>query len=1196
MAIHSFQLVAETINDQAAGRFGGLSETFTLGGQSYTVTHLFTHANGVQFRFSTNAQALAFIGAALTVDLGISGQSSFTTDVMDNRIDVAWAQYQAYPGRFVGGTTYSISISDGVSEDYEGGIDLSISIAADAVVEAPPAPVIPTGINLGRPVKGTANYIGAVSNVSALINPRFIVDGATAYLRTFYLTPGGSFLVWLDSTSSGNGLAPGPELIPAVETSPNAFLLSAEGHGSIPVPGPGIRGSGTPTGDHTEPYQYSPLNLASIRAWLGQVADDAAAPDVYLEITDIGAGYVATANMSIDFNADGTDLILTGFRTEDPVSLAIELSAVNTRFLTYGYVGDLQLSVEANADGTDFISYGYVGTLELSVDINSSNGGFTSYSLGNAETPLADALTLSVSIESDGSKFTSYTLGNSGGQALGSVDLFVDTSVDSSRFTSYTLGDLQGFATESIGLSLNIPEASGFSVSNPNVRLSERAEYSNIVQLYSFYNEDSTAGSPQRSGIGQLPRGSSQSMDLTPLADRRDRLNEATPDIVSDLSRPNGAIPWVHIGDRVRLKGNAPSFSERGGYGIEGEWKLYIYFENNANTTLQIGSFEVSISGRDTLTVDMASWDVSSYSTTSLVLELVSDPINRHGLVAALYSGVDGSHVGDAIQNVGSSPMLGDISLSGNAAWIGSDSSVSKIVGTDGRGYYCTYKDDAKFAYLSKPLIPLKADISRGRDSQRPLTPPRVPTMHFTLEDVKGWFYRNRPYKNGTPVSLISELSDGSTQLMFTGLVDVVGYKFVDDLYTYHVAGLGLSSQLISEKVYGNCESNLSIREAITRTLAVADWEDDDVVFDDGVFTFNLSDWWLAGETPWVVLQRLVATQGPPATFFEDHTGALHFRGVGLGDPDSARFVDVGYSTDPGSMVIPVIGDIVERSEVEYVVNHAEIEIVEYEEQEEHDTVWRRGTEFRILPGAVYELTANFSGPVCTYENTELPDFQATSDSLDVSFKTDEANNKFLNATRAVMVFDNSESSTVTRVRNVELQGTVLEIASRILISSDDIEDEGTVIGQSVIDSQNEHGLKEWSGRAYNTLSIEQGTQLVRNIVQNYHEGVDTFKLDLYGPDVARAKLLSTFDETTIFHNPVVSSSVPTNSRGGLLESFTDGRLPANRAYMRKFSHVWERGFYYVKVELESRSREFFGVAPFIIGSSTLSESRGYAA
>ena len=113
-AYHSFVLSAITINAVAMGRFGGLTETFTLGGATYTITSCFTHNNGIQFRFQTNAQALAFIAAGFTVDSGITGQSSFSTSLMENINggNQQAAQYRSFPGRFTGGQDYTITISE----------------------------------------------------------------------------------------------------------------------------------------------------------------------------------------------------------------------------------------------------------------------------------------------------------------------------------------------------------------------------------------------------------------------------------------------------------------------------------------------------------------------------------------------------------------------------------------------------------------------------------------------------------------------------------------------------------------------------------------------------------------------------------------------------------------------------------------------------------------------------------------------------------------------------------------------------------------------------------------------------------------------------------------------------------------------------------------------------------------------------
>ena len=118
----TFTLNAATINAVAAGVFSGLRQRFTLGGREYIISGLFTHGNGVQFRFerqinvgifiADNASAQAFIAADFKVDVGIAGQQPFQTSVMDNISGISAAQYRAFPGRFVGGTSYTITITE----------------------------------------------------------------------------------------------------------------------------------------------------------------------------------------------------------------------------------------------------------------------------------------------------------------------------------------------------------------------------------------------------------------------------------------------------------------------------------------------------------------------------------------------------------------------------------------------------------------------------------------------------------------------------------------------------------------------------------------------------------------------------------------------------------------------------------------------------------------------------------------------------------------------------------------------------------------------------------------------------------------------------------------------------------------------------------------------------------------------------
>ena len=1177
MATHSFQLEAQTINAQAAGRFGGLSETFTIGGQSYTITHLFTHANGVQFRFSTNAQALAFIAAALTVDVGISGQDPFTTDLMDHRpAPFNWAQYQAYAGRFVGGTTYTISISDGVAEDYEGSLELTVSMEADAVVEAPPAPpapVIPTGINLGRPAG--ANYIGSVSNVSALIAPRFVVNGATAYLRTFYLTPGGSFLVWIDSTSTGNGLAPGPEFIPAVETSPHAFILSAEGHGSISVPGPGIRGSGTPTGDHTEPYQYSPLNLASIRTWLGGVFNDAAAPDVYLEITDIGAGYVGTANLFVDFSADGTDLILTGYRTEDPITLDIEFSAVNTRFITYGYVGSVDVSIDFEASGEEFITYGYSGFLDLSVGISSAVSGFTSYTLGTGDN-------LDLSVDISGVDFTGYSLGigtlpvsveflaaDFTTYSLGTAELSLVVKLESDMFSADVLENMRGTI---IDINIEIPDAvfSGreIFVDNP-----ERFIIEESIPFFSAFD-------------GTLA-GTEGELDSIPAPD---------PSKPIPPEETHGSVPYVHIGERYRRDaGAASNVPNIAGYNHE----TYCVFTHSSTSILYL-----YLTGNDAMcSVDGVDIEIQDNSITVDGDILGETQLQQHTIIkyqrnknivlldglGKEYASIDAVAVtGSPIDIITHVTSTGGLSRAFNRL-VYAESTGVRYVADDGTydGIDIVYTSALRFGFKSLPVIPINAKVTRGRDSKRQLTPPRIPSMQCKVwdrrQDVPSQplVYYTRPHNTGTAVSLIAMLSGGESSLMFTGVVDTVGYDYKEQLYTYTINALGMSSQLTQDHLYGPVlpavGETVTVSDAIDEVMAAAEFTDYHITASE--FPTQLSHWWLDGDAAWPTIQRLVNTEGPPSTFYETNEGFLQFRGTGREiDPKLLHTVGHIPTAARRDVPIPVIGNVVEKSENEFVVNHAEMDVIEYRECDDPDgDIWNRTSEFRILPDSQYTLTASFAGPVREFSDTDRPDFESTRSDEDTWVRFRQPNG--LSATRAIMIFDNSGFNQIARVRNVRLQGCVLEIGSRVQVSSDGTDSEESTVQQSITD----HGVREWPARVYSTISVEKATQLVQNIVLAYHEGVDTFVIRVYGNTLQNARDVLAFSEENTFQNPGSATSSDT------VNTFIAGS-PGDRAYMRTFQHVWDKGFYSCRLELESRSLAFFGVQPYIIAESTLAE------
>ena len=618
---------------------------------------------------------------------------------------------------------------------------------------------------------------------------------------------------------------------------------------------------------------------------------------------------------------------------------------------------------------------------------------------------------------------------------------------------------------------------------------------------------------------------------------------------------------------------------------IREDYQLFIYLSEIPSATglmFSIGGSINVVSTGTGLRVDTHElWDVGAEGPFIFIAENVNEGgvfIDRLSLVSA----VDGRtfHV---IRGITLPSMTVQTPAAPNDSW--SSVGVTHIYfnSMDGmrRNFSAIYASATKFKFNSLYYIPLKADVTRGRDSQRQLTPPRVPGMTCEVWDSNGLVYVDRPYASGAGVSLFAILPSGRQRLMFTGVVDTVGYSFKEELYKFTIKALGMSSKLIKDKLYSEIlpsmgEQSPTIATCIRKTLGLADWPSEDIIMADYQFSTVLSYWWLDGNSGWSTIQRLVNTEGPPSVFYENNFGELVFLGTGRIASSLEDQQEVGIEGVGGDTHVPIIGQVREKSENEHVINSAEMTIVEYIEPDEPDTIWSRNSEFRILPGLIYDINATFSGPVFDYLGLDEPDFEATSSELTVEYLE-------MSATRALIRFDNP-TGRIVRVRRIEIQGRALEVGARIQVSSDSI-----LSDPSIDDSQAIHGLREWPANVYPTIGVEVATQLVSNIVLSYAQGVDTANLNLYGnlPDALNTML--EFSETYSIRTPTSDGADP--EPFSLLDNL--GRPTAG--YVRKLKHSWGGGFSFLQLEVESRSSFFYGISPFIIGRSILNGSDSFA-
>ena len=114
---------------------------------------------------------------------------------------------------------------------------------------------------------------------------------------------------------------------------------------------------------------------------------------------------------------------------------------------------------------------------------------------------------------------------------------------------------------------------------------------------------------------------------------------------------------------------------------------------------------------------------------------------------------------------------------------------------------------------------------------------------------------------------------------------------------------------------------------AILRSLAPIGLAPDSPVqplsyFDLPLWDTPIAFWWAGGEAPWQAIQSLVATQGPPAAYYEDPTGRLVMFN---GDPANREINDI--SIGPGDGELHPIASISISDHIADIANYATISV-----------------------------------------------------------------------------------------------------------------------------------------------------------------------------------------------------------------------------------------------------------------------------
>ena len=468
------------------------------------------------------------------------------------------------------------------------------------------------------------------------------------------------------------------------------------------------------------------------------------------------------------------------------------------------------------------------------------------------------------------------------------------------------------------------------------------------------------------------------------------------------------------------------------------------------------------------------------------------------------------------------------------------------------------YGGAPEWVYYSSAIVPVAKNtlsVVRGRDSHRGLNPPRVPTASGRFHDPLGVWYSSRPFSPGDPLSVVAVTDKAVTRGVFTGFIDDVKYRLDEGVYWMDVTANGVTSRLTFTRVYGPVQSSdpdaqvyWRVRDGVEHVLDRAEWDIDNdlhIVGDD--FAIVMSHWWLRGEPVWVVLNRLVATEGPPASYYEDEAGRLRFHKLRLDIVQRQPGLIVGLDgslTEGRDIPLQLIGKVNEISEFEDVSNYAEVSVRRYRESEDNTQIWSRAQRFEIGVGRTYDLTAEFGSPIVDLDNLALPDFESNAPGGTVDVEYVEKN-----ATRLVVRFTANTTGNAS-VRNVSIQGRILDVLSDTLVSSDSVL--GDVV--QVVESQDLYGRRPWSGRPYSTYETEDdGLGVAVDAVNTYIEGV-------------YSRQFRVFAGTSLEHSLValeLHDIIPVSLRFRELELSAD-------AIMRSFEHVWVEGVHWIDMVVES--------------------------
>jgi hypothetical protein len=197
------------------------------------------------------------------------------------------------------------------------------------------------------------------------------------------------------------------------------------------------------------------------------------------------------------------------------------------------------------------------------------------------------------------------------------------------------------------------------------------------------------------------------------------------------------------------------------------------------------------------------------------------------------------------------------------------------------------FDDDGDFSgtdIISDYVLTKRSAVSiqYGRDQARALNPAQPGQASFTLNNISGNFSPENvgsPYANLAPgrPAIIQATWGGTTYTMYRGSID--DYEVHPDItersvsYTCLDAQSNFAAVTLSTELYNGISSG----DAVNIILDAIGWPSGARDIDLGASQFRW--WWEEGTDAWTALQKVIASEGPPAiALIDEGTGNFIFR------------------------------------------------------------------------------------------------------------------------------------------------------------------------------------------------------------------------------------------------------------------------------------------------------------------------------